>query len=282
MAQPEPAVGRRSITPVARRIADAMRLDLSALGGTGPGGRITKRDVLAFRAGAGAIAASAAEAVSAASPPRIAHVAPQDAPPHALTAMLVDLGTASAACDRRRAEFARRGLDLTPTACIALVAVAALARHPLLNAAWSDMGIVVRRRVHLAVVLPAGASAPVVRDAQDLNLRGMARAVSDIMQSAHVDVPRPGQAEQATFTISCQPAGALWSSVPALSPHQSASLGIGAVRLRPLVADANGAERVVVHPTAVLTLAYDARVLDQSAADAFLRDLQVQLARFQA
>src|SRR5207244_13517916 len=65
---------------------------------------------------------------------------------------------------------------------IALAAVEALLAHPLLNSTWSDDGIILRRRIHLgiAVALPDGLLTPVVRDAQDLSLRGMARAVGDL------------------------------------------------------------------------------------------------------
>jgi pyruvate/2-oxoglutarate dehydrogenase complex dihydrolipoamide acyltransferase (E2) component len=145
------------------------------------------------------------------------------------------------------------------------------------------MGIVVRRRVHLglAIALPAGMAAPVIYDAQDLNLRGMARALADAIRRAEAGVPRPGAPEGGTFTISSHTSGALWSSTPPIFPLQSASLGVGVVRRRPLVISANGADQVVVRPTAVLTLAYDARVLDQCGADAFLRDLQRNLAYFQ-
>ena len=192
------------------------------------------------------------------------------------------MGHVAAACARRRAEFARRGLDLTYTACIALAAVEALSQHPLLNSSWSDECIILRRRVHLglAVALDDGLITPVIREAQDLNLRGMARAVADAARRARAGALRPGEASGGTFTLTDPGAGALWFGTPIISQHQCAILGVGAVRPRPLVVVAGVGDRVVVSPTTLLTLAYDARVLDQCRADAFLRDVKRRLEDF--
>jgi 2-oxoglutarate dehydrogenase E2 component (dihydrolipoamide succinyltransferase) len=180
--------------------------------------------------------------------------------------MEADMGAVAAARERERPGFARRGIDVTYTAGIALAAVEALASHPLLNSSWSDVGIVVRRRVHLgvAVALPDGLITPVIREAQDLNLRGIARAVSDLARRARAGSLRPGEASGGTFTITNPGAGPLWFGTPIIPQSQGAILGVGAVR-----------------PTALLTLAYDARLLDQCQADAFLRDVKQRLERFQ-
>jgi 2-oxoglutarate dehydrogenase E2 component (dihydrolipoamide succinyltransferase) len=202
--------------------------------------------------------------------------------PHALTAMEVDMGQVAAARARAGDDFARRGIDLTYTACIALVAVEALLRHPLLNSFWSDAGIVLRRRVHLgiAVALPDGLITPVIREAQDLNLRGMARAVADAARRARASALRPGEASGGTFTVTNPGAGSLWFGTPIIAQPQSAILGVGAVRKRPLVVDEGGVDGIAVRPTALLTLAYDARILDQCRADAFLRDVKRKLEHF--
>ena len=204
--------------------------------------------------------------------------------PHALTAMDVDMGRVAEARARSRAAFARRGIDLTYTACIALAAVESLLLHPLLNSSWSDAGIILRRRVHLgiAVALPDGLITPVVREAQDLNLRGLARAVADMARRARAGALRPGESSGATFTITNPGAGALWFGTPIISQPQSAILGVGAVRQRPLVISEDDGDRIVVRPTALLTLAYDARVLDQSHADAFLCDVKRKLEHFES
>jgi 2-oxoglutarate dehydrogenase E2 component (dihydrolipoamide succinyltransferase) len=152
----------------------------------------------------------------------------------------------------------------------------------LLNSAWRDDGIVLRRRVHLgvAVALPAGLLTPVVRDAQDLNLRGMARVIGDLARRARAGALRPGETSGGTFTITNPGGGAIYFGTPILNQPQSAILGVGAVQARPLVVSEGGADRIAVRPAALLTLAYDARVLDQSHADAFLCDVKDTLEHF--
>ncbi|HEY3229806.1 MAG TPA: 2-oxo acid dehydrogenase subunit E2, partial [Roseiflexaceae bacterium] len=269
---------------------------------SGPGGRILKSDVLAAiehrqeSVVRGPLSVAMSEGLRTADDTQ--HVTPtpmrraiaahmlrsRATSPHALTAMDVDMGWVAEARERARAAFARRGIDLTYTACIALAAVESLLLHPLLNSSWSDAGIILRRRVHLgiAVALPDGLITPVVREAQDLNLRGLARAVADMARRARTGALRPGESSGATFTITNPGAGALWFGTPIISQPQSAILGVGAVRQRPLVISEGDSDRIVVRPTALLTLAYDARVLDQSQADAFLCDVKRKLEHFEA
>ena len=202
--------------------------------------------------------------------------------PHAMTAMEVDMRQVAAERAQHRAAFARRGLELTYTACIALAAVAALPLHPLLNSSWSDAGIILRRRIHLgvAVALPVGLVTPIVRNAQDLNLHGIARAVGDLARRARAGALQPGETSGGTFTITNPGGGALWFGTPIISQPQSAILGVGAVQPRPQVISENGGDRIVARPIALLTLAYDARVLDQAHADAFLSDVKYNLEHF--
>src|SRR6185503_2440270 len=108
--------------------------------------------------------------------------------------------------------FARRGVELTSTACIALAVVEALLQHPLLNSSWSDAGVVLRRRVQLGIVvaLRDGPIMPVVCEAQDLNLRGLARALADVVGRARAGALEPGEAGGGTFTIASLDVGAIW------------------------------------------------------------------------
>jgi pyruvate/2-oxoglutarate dehydrogenase complex dihydrolipoamide acyltransferase (E2) component len=287
-APPALAVPRHA-SPVARRIAEKTETDITNLVGSGPGGRILKRDILAQLDDRPQIQnpKSKIQNLSTPTPMRRAiaeHMLRSRATsPHALTAMEVDMGRVAAARARMREAFARRGVDLTYTVCIALAAIEALLRHPLLNSSWSDAGIILRRRIHLgvAVALPDGLITPVVREAQDLNLRGLARAVADVSRRARAQALEPGEASGGTFTITNPGAGALWFGTPIIPQPQSAILGVGAIGARPLVVSVGDADRIVVRPATVLTLAYDARVLDQCHADAFLRDVKGRLEHFE-
>lgn len=304
-AAARPLVAIRRATPVARRVATASQIDLTEISGSGPDGRILKSDVLAaIKDQAGSSVHSPLSAavgheqratdyepqtmdetfILPPSPMRraiAAHMIRSRATsPHALTAMEVDMGQVAAA--RAHDGFAQRGVDLTYTACIASAVVEALLRHPLLNSSWSEEGIVLRRRVHLgiAVALPDGLITPIIREAQDLNLRGMARAVADAARRARAGALQPGEASGGTFTVTNPGAGSLWFGTPIIAQPQGAILGVGAVRKCPLVVADSGVDRIAMRPTALLTLAYDARVLDQCRADAFLRDVKRILEHF--
>jgi len=260
------------VTSVARRIASAAGLDPFGLAGTGASGRVTKADVLAALA-------PPRDAGSHPSPeaPPVSHIAPHPHSPmliqpgsdtSVLTAIEVDLEQVGAARARLNADFMRRGLALTDTVCVMAAVTATLLHHPLLNSSWHADAILIRRRINLALV--AGARQVLVQDAQDLNIRGLARALQ-----------RPPEitSEQSTFTV-VEYQAPIWWGMPALSARHSATLGIGAARARPAIVTDHGNDRVAMRRMLLLCLAYDARVLDQCHADAFLHDLKVRLEHF--
>jgi len=260
------------ITPVARRIAMAGGLDPLGLAGTGASSRVTKADVLTALASAG----DAAAHPSPEAPP-VSHAAPHARGPtliqpssqtHVLTAIDVDLEQVIAARARLSADFMRRGLLLTDTICVMATVAATLVRHPLLNSSWHADGILLRRRINLALVV--GMHHTLVPDVQDLNTRGLARALQR---------PPVYAMNDSTFTI-VEYDGPVWWAVPGPAAQHSAALGIGTARARPAVVTHNGIERIAVQRSLLLSLAYDARVLDQCHADAFLHDLKMRLEQF--
>ncbi|MDQ2996686.1 MAG: 2-oxo acid dehydrogenase subunit E2 [Chloroflexota bacterium] len=266
------------ISPVARRIANSTKVDITQLQGTGVSGRIMKIDVLAAlpdqtpqtEARLDAASPIHNSPLSYACPPSpISHL--PSPIPYVLTVIDVDLERVALAIAQRGPSFARRRLELSYRVCIALAVVAALPAHPLLNGYWANSMIVTRRRVHLAVVACDGASIRCVCDAQDLNLRGLARRIGGAAAEA--------DSEARTFTIA-ELGDHVWGDPAALAGAGTAALGIGAVRACPLVIDDDGMDRLAVRRAALLTLAYDARVLDQYQADAFLRDVKSRLEQF--
>jgi 2-oxoglutarate dehydrogenase E2 component (dihydrolipoamide succinyltransferase) len=254
-------------TPVARQIAAAHDLDVRGIAGSGVSGWVTKADVLALVA-----QPPAAEARAARVPPLdqlagqlsgVVAVALPDT--QVLTAIEVDLGSVMEQCRLLRDSFARRRMDLSPTTFVLDAVVAALLRYPLLNSRWDGEYIVVWRPIELE--LCAGTRRLRVSGAGDLNVRGLARALESAPESAPLD---------RTFTVIEQDQAA-WCGMPVLGPGHSAALAIGAPHARPVVVLEGGAERVGIRPTTLLALAYDARVIDQSYADAFLRDVKDRL-----
>lgn len=283
-AQPDVAVKQTTvpersvrISPVARQIATGAGIDVTQLTGSGISGRIVKADILAALGNSAPSIEIEHRSVSP-SPdlpiPQSPNLQPFGGDIYVLTAVEADMQRVAEAVARLRPDYARRRLDLSFGACVALAAVSALAYHPLLNGAWDGDIILVRRRVHLAVAPSAGAPLQIIRNAQDLNLRGLARAFSGPPNQA-------GNGEQErTFTI-VELGEQAWGDPSALVRGRSAALGVGAVRLRPLARDDGGVERLAMRYAALLTLAYDPRVLDQGHADAFLRDLKRRLEQFE-
>lgn len=277
-SEPAPPGQRLSrCSPAARRIADALHVDVTLLAGSGPSGRIVKRDVLAAADRRPTTddqpIAHDFGAMSSVFPSSLLLVSPSPCHPvtQALTALGADFSAVRTFCQRHAAAFARLGLPLDSTACVALAVAGQLLRHRLLRARWSDDGLVVRRRVNLAIEPSDGRAMCLVPDAQDLNLRGIARALA-----------RPERApfhatNGATFALLAHRGGSVWSGVPVVGLP---TLAVGAIHPRPVVISEAGVDRVAIRPVALLALAYDARVLDQPQADAFLCDLRRALERF--
>jgi 2-oxoglutarate dehydrogenase E2 component (dihydrolipoamide succinyltransferase) len=262
-----PAAPAAHCTPVARQIAAAHDLDLRGISGHGVSGRVTKADVLAVLAQQPPIVDVPAAHVPPIGEPadQLGTVIAAPADTQVLTAIEVDLGPVLEQCRRLREAFARRGLEITPATFVLEAVVAALLRYPLLNSRWDENYIVVWRPIELE--LCGGGRRLRVLGAQDLNLRGLARALRDAPASAPLD---------STFTV-IEYDQAVWCGMPMLAPGHGAALGIGAPRARPTVVSEDGAERVGIGTATLLALAYDARVIDQPYADAFLRDVRARL-----
>jgi pyruvate dehydrogenase E2 component (dihydrolipoamide acetyltransferase) len=276
---PEAGASTIRISPVARRIADSEKLAITGLHGTGVSGRIMKSDVLAAFVTPSSITRHAIMSLSMVPsvdlPTANAHLPTSGT--YILTVIDVDLERIAMLIAQHGPSFARRGMELSYRVCVALAAVAALPSHPLLNSYWADTMVVTRRRVHISTVPRAGAPPAFVRDAQDLNLRGLARAFGGAAAEHSI--------QDCTFVIA-DLGDQLWGDPWALGGSSfrratAAALGLGAVRTRPLVIDdAGGTDRLAVRHVALLTLAYDARVFSQPYADAFLRDVKSRLERF--
>jgi 2-oxoisovalerate dehydrogenase E2 component (dihydrolipoyl transacylase) len=227
---------------------------VTVLPGSGPGGRVLKRDVLAAldRPDHG-------ESVSA-------------IVPWVTTVVEVDLSAVVAYREQYGPAEARRGAELSEPVFLALAVSGALLCYPLLNSTWDGDRIIVRRRVHLAFESVAG-NPSVVCDAHELSLRGLARALGVLRRKTAQTAPCPPQANNATFRIAALDGAALWRNPPPPAAAPCAAASLGPTQLRAMVID----DRIVVRPLALLALTYDARVLDLPQADAFLADVRRRL-----
>lgn len=204
--------------------------------------------------------------------------------PHVTTVMEVDLGRVLAHREANKAEFARQGARLTMTPYFVQAVAACLAGAPVLNGSFTAEGIVLNRRVHIgvAVALDEGLLVPVVRDADEKSLLGLARAVGDLAERARARRLRPDETQGGTFTITNHGVSGSLFATPIINQPQSAILGVGAVVKRPVVVTQGGADAIAIRPICYLSLTFDHRIADGATADAFLAGVKAMLEGYSA
>jgi 2-oxoglutarate dehydrogenase E2 component (dihydrolipoamide succinyltransferase) len=282
--------------------------------GTGQGGRVTKKDILAFiERGAPAAPAQPAEQPaprSAAEPQLRPPGAPQpaaaggeqlepmnamrkgiaehmrrslDTAAHVTSAIEVDMSKVVQIRERLKAEYQKSyGVNPTYLIFVARAATDTLLQYPWLNGEIRGDQIVTRSYVNLgfAVELAEGKGliVPVVKNAEGLNLLGMARAVTDIAERARNKQLLPDEVQGGTFTITNPGGYGTFHGTPVISQPQSGILGTYAVVKRPwVIQDELGEDVIAIRPIMNLTLTYDHRLVDGALAGRFLRDLREKL-----
>jgi 2-oxoglutarate dehydrogenase E2 component (dihydrolipoamide succinyltransferase) len=307
----------RFVSPVVARIAAEHNVDVSQIEGTGRGGRVTKKDILQHIE-SGAAAAAPQEAPSApaaeapAAPPRPAP-APAAAPAaagageqlepmsamrkgiaehmrrsldtsaHVTSAIEVDMTKIAALRQKLKREWADAyGVNPTYLAFVARAVVDALKDYPWINGEIRGDSIVTRNYVNLgfAVELADGKGliVPVVRNAEGLNLLGMARAIADVAKRAREKQLLPDDVQGGTFTITNPGGYGTFHGTPVISQPQAAILGTYAVVKRPwVVEDESGQDAIAIRSIMNLTLTYDHRLVDGALAGRFLHDLRERL-----
>ena len=282
---PDPAAPRARLSPVVRRLAAEHGVDLSAVTGTGEGGRISKADVLAHVAargqggdGAGATRPDTPEGAGGRVEPmsvmrrRIAEhmVESRRTSAHVHTVFEVDFSAVAAA---RAAHPEGRAPGYL--AYIAGAVAEALAATPVVNASVDGENVVYHERINLgiAVALDRGLIVPVVRDADRLAVGAIDAAVKDLAARARTKRLAPEDVEGGTFTITNPGGFGSLLGMPIINQPQVAILGVGAVEPRPAVVD--GA--VVARLRAFLTLGFDHRLIDGAVADRFLARVKAAL-----
>ncbi|MGI9123612.1 MAG: 2-oxoglutarate dehydrogenase, E2 component, dihydrolipoamide succinyltransferase, partial [Mycobacterium sp.] len=297
------------VTPLVRKLAAENGIDLAAIKGTGVGGRIRKQDVLAAAEGnnapqsaPAAAAPSAPAAPAAAAPSPLAHLRGTTQKANRIrqitarktreslqaTAQLtqtheVDMTKIVALRARAKKEFAEReGVNLTYLPFIARAVIDALKAHPNINASYNEETgeITYYDAEHLgfAVDTDQGLLSPVIHNAGDLSLAGLARAINDIAARARSGNLKPDELAGGTFTITnIGSQGALFDT-PILVPPQAAMLGTGAIVKRPrVIADEAGNESIGVRSICYLPLTYDHRLIDGADAGRFLTTVRKRL-----
>ncbi|MGB2569493.1 2-oxoglutarate dehydrogenase, E2 component, dihydrolipoamide succinyltransferase [Micromonospora citrea] len=298
------------VTPLVRKLAAEHGVDLSSISGTGVGGRIRKQDVLeaAEKAKAAKAApapaqqpAAAAAAKPAAKPqpsakrgtteklPRIraaiAKRMQQSLHEMAQLTTVVEVDVTRIAKLRARAKDSfqqRHGVKLSFLPFFALAAIEALQAHPIVNASMDlDAGTITypdAEHLGIAVDTERGLLVPVIHNAGDLNLGGIAKRVADLAERTRTNKISPDEIAGATFTLTNTGSRGALFDTPIVPSPQSAMLGTGAVVKRPVVVnDPELGEVVAVRSMVYLAMSYDHRLIDGADAARFLVTVKERL-----
>ncbi len=200
--------------------------------------------------------------------------------PHVTTIFEVDLSAVLAHRSALKDSYAKQGVNLTLTAYFVSAAVEALRAVPYLNAQWTDDGIFLHRvqNIGVAVALDEGLIVPVIKNAGDYNLLGLARLVNDVASRARSKQLKPDEVKDGTFTITNHGVSGSLVAMPIINQPQVGILGVGMLEKRvKVITDALGNDSIAIRPCVYVSLTFDHRVVDGAAGDAFLLKLKQTL-----
>jgi 2-oxoglutarate dehydrogenase E2 component (dihydrolipoamide succinyltransferase) len=200
--------------------------------------------------------------------------------PHVTTVFEVDMSAVLAHREANKDNFAKNGVNLTLTAYFVAAVVDGLRAVPTLNAQWTDEGVYLHRpmNIGIAVALDGGLIVPVIKNAQDLNLMGIARAVNDLASRARNKQLKPDEVQGGTFSITNHGVSGSLFATPIINQPQAGILGVGLLEKRvKVITDANGSDMIAIRPCVYVSLTFDHRIADGATADGFLLTLKQRL-----
>ena len=299
------------LSPVVRKLIAENNLNVASISGTGPGGRITRDDVLAAIARGGAASVSApapaASAPTASAPQRAAApravagardevvalskirqatgahmVASKAISPHVLSVVEVDYANVDVTRLRVKEEFkVQEGFSLTYLPFIARAVVDALADFPHMNSSLGENELIVHRYVDLGIAVDLdyqGLLVPVVRDAEGKRLRALSREINDLATRTRSRHLSPDEISGGTFTISNNGSAGSVLTMPVINQPQVAILSTDAIVKKPVVIEVPGfSESIAIHPVGNLAMAWDHRAFDGAYAAGFLSRVKLIL-----
>jgi 2-oxoglutarate dehydrogenase E2 component (dihydrolipoamide succinyltransferase) len=291
------------VTPLVRKLASELGVNLAQVKGTGIGGRIRREDVEALaRPAAPAAVASVSSTPSAAKPPVVAvsplrgttvtmsrlrkviaarMVESLQVSAQLTTVVEVDVTKIARLRDRAKASFeAREGVKLSFLPFFAVAVCEALKQHPVLNSSVEGDQITYHGAEHLGVAVDTerGLLVPVIANAGDLNMGGIARKIADLAARTRDNKVTPDELGGGTFTLTNTGSRGALFDTPIINQPQVAILGLGAVVKRPMVVRGeDGGETIAIRSMVYLGLSYDHRVVDGADAARFLVTLKERL-----
>ena len=196
--------------------------------------------------------------------------------PHVTTIFEFDFGAVAKHREAHKAQFARDGVSLTYLAYLVLATAQALRQHRLANSSWAETGIALHREINIGIAVaipPDGLLVPVIRNADELSLMGIARKIQDLAARARAKQIKPDEAQGGTFSITNHGVGGSLAGTPIINQPQSGILGFGALEKRVKVMD----DMIAIRPCAYISFSFDHRILDGAMADAFVMAIKQKI-----
>jgi pyruvate dehydrogenase E2 component (dihydrolipoamide acetyltransferase) len=309
---------RRLSSPLVRSIAAKEGVDLRQLTGSGIHGRVTKQDILDYisqgkpqrvppapmapaATGAATSAAPAAKplgafSVAAYQPGESVTIEPmskirqitaahmrysKDTSAHVTTVFHMDFTKVDRIRTRAKDKFLKmNGTKLSYMPFIFKSVAAALRAHPKVNASIDGTNVVFKKDVNIgmAVALDWGLLVPVIRNADQMNLLGLAKTANDLADRARAKKLGPDELKGGTFTITNPGVFGSLFGTPVINQPQVAILGIGAIEKRPMVmTDADGCDTIAIRVMSYFGITYDHRLVDGADADHFMNSVKKML-----
>jgi 2-oxoglutarate dehydrogenase E2 component (dihydrolipoamide succinyltransferase) len=287
-------------------MAKENNVDLSQVAGTGASGRITKEDMLGHLEGGAKPAAPAAPAPSAPAPaaakpaaattPLPGELVPmskmraiiakrmvesKQTSPHVHTVFKVDMTRIVKIREKEKAKYEQRnGVKLTYMPFITRAAIAALRKHPIVNGSVEGEAIRYNKNINIgiAVALDWGLIVPVIKQSEEKNFLGIARAIVDVAERARNKKLAPDEISGGTFTLTNSGIFGEQFGTPIINQPQSAILGIGGLNKEvEVVTDNDGNDTIAIRSIQRFTLGFDHRIVDGADAGKFMSDFKAYL-----
>ena len=309
----EKKTGRSAfLSPLVKKMLEENQLDPENIEGTGSGGRITRQDVEAYLASprAAQTAPELALEPKATTQPTIKSTAvPEGTPgqliphtstrrqiaahmvdsvltsPRVLTVMEVDMTRILAHRKANKASFAADGVNLTLTAYFIAALAKALGKHKIVNATWTDEGVFTYSDVNIGMAVALGEGGlivPVIKQAQNLSLKGIAAQINDLSYRARNKKLKPEDVRGGTFSLTNHGTAGSLFAMPIINQPQLGILGTGAMQKRAVVVtDQDGNDAIAIRPMVYLSYVFDHRAVDGESGDNFLADVKKLLENWQ-
>ncbi|MGD8464844.1 MAG: 2-oxo acid dehydrogenase subunit E2, partial [Anaerolineae bacterium] len=197
----------------------------------------------------------------------------KDTAAHVTTFFEVDLSRVAAFRAAHKAGFAAEGIRLTYTPFFVEAIVAGLKAYPMLNAVLDGDKMVYRRAINIGIAVDLGEEGlivPVIRNADEKNLRGLARAVVDLAERGRAHTLSPDDVQGGTFSLTNHGVLGSLAGTPIIPMPQVGIMGVGAIQKRPVVIELEEGDAIAIRPMAYLSLSFDHRAIDGATADRFM------------